>query len=963
MRTVWLLIFSLITFSGFTQNFHLSHYTESDGLPSDKVYHVALDSFGFIWIATRQGLTRFDGSNFRSFAQDVPSQHGKYLFPSEDGLLLSHDAGISLITPGVDSVKIRMYKDASINPEDSALYYPGQMLRDQSGTLWISQNNGLITSFKNGQSKDYRDQKKTVSTYFAEHPSGRLYAVSNLGEVLFYDKTSDTFKTITKVPSANTILIHDNQLWIGGQFLHQLILNKEGDKLSRQIVYRDLPAAVTTLAIGPSQELLAGIKGLGLLQLQVKSNRVLEQRPLFSNNDPNRIDELPFKNVHQIVLLNERQLFICSDEGFGILQNRFFESVNGLPNGNTSTIAASGSNQVYVNFGDLYRIKSDDGIFRATPLPNNRFGNISSIVLQDQHLWVGTATGNLIKSNKDATPLKVLDFTDRGEGIFYLLPDTKNRLWVCQAPSSKPISALGCLIPNGQFKEYDKANGLENRVLVVKESPQGRLYAGGIGKQSYLYRYLPEEDVFLNISLPFDFYINPNFEVHDITIDDQGIIWLATTDGLLRYDLDRVELIPLSKSNPSIEIRAVQHMPNGNIWCSTDTEGLILYDQNQSIAIKEESGLPSKVMAYRALIRDENDRLWVGTAEGLVYSFNTNPKPKLSHQPILVGMEIDGKPVGRNQFELFQDESLVIRLNSPAYHGYRTFYQYQIDSSAWSPLNTVSAFNFEQLPLGNYSIAVRAKQEGSNYPSEALIIPLKVQLRWYQQPWLRWGFSLGIVLPLFLLWLYRRKKYTEVIANLSKEINLNKARIKLRDRALAKAKAEIDQDHRELRVTMLSLNLLGSIIHKVAPGTKWDDVLEELSIDLLRLPGVIAFEVAHLENRHLHFEGYSDLVKGFTSARIPNDANTNLAAYVISLNKPIIFNNLRNAEADYLTKITKGKNAHKIQAYQSALMAPFDWRKYPALLILYSDKEGFFDRYNLKTIVVLANYLEQITKA
>ena len=44
------------------------NYNVEDGLPSDETYYVIQDSKGFIWIATDQGVARFDGKNFEVFS-------------------------------------------------------------------------------------------------------------------------------------------------------------------------------------------------------------------------------------------------------------------------------------------------------------------------------------------------------------------------------------------------------------------------------------------------------------------------------------------------------------------------------------------------------------------------------------------------------------------------------------------------------------------------------------------------------------------------------------------------------------------------------------------------------------------------------------------------------------------------------------------------------------------------------
>lgn len=46
------------------------HYGVLDGLPSDAAYTVVQDQLGYIWIGTRDGLARFDGTDFRIFRHD-----------------------------------------------------------------------------------------------------------------------------------------------------------------------------------------------------------------------------------------------------------------------------------------------------------------------------------------------------------------------------------------------------------------------------------------------------------------------------------------------------------------------------------------------------------------------------------------------------------------------------------------------------------------------------------------------------------------------------------------------------------------------------------------------------------------------------------------------------------------------------------------------------------------------------
>lgn len=52
------------------QSYVLTHYTSRDGIGHDHVRSMVADSSGFIWIATWDGLTRYDGSEFTNYYHD-----------------------------------------------------------------------------------------------------------------------------------------------------------------------------------------------------------------------------------------------------------------------------------------------------------------------------------------------------------------------------------------------------------------------------------------------------------------------------------------------------------------------------------------------------------------------------------------------------------------------------------------------------------------------------------------------------------------------------------------------------------------------------------------------------------------------------------------------------------------------------------------------------------------------------
>ena len=64
------------------------HYSTEDGLCSDAISYLAQDDYGYIWIATWNGLARFDGYHFQNYktgaASHIPNLHNRILSLSID---------------------------------------------------------------------------------------------------------------------------------------------------------------------------------------------------------------------------------------------------------------------------------------------------------------------------------------------------------------------------------------------------------------------------------------------------------------------------------------------------------------------------------------------------------------------------------------------------------------------------------------------------------------------------------------------------------------------------------------------------------------------------------------------------------------------------------------------------------------------------------------------------------------
>ena len=84
----------------FFSNYNFCHITEEAGLPNNSVTAVMKDSFGYIWVATQDGLARYDGYRFLSYEVKEPLYRlkGNYVYTlcedRQKRLWVGSDAGL-----------------------------------------------------------------------------------------------------------------------------------------------------------------------------------------------------------------------------------------------------------------------------------------------------------------------------------------------------------------------------------------------------------------------------------------------------------------------------------------------------------------------------------------------------------------------------------------------------------------------------------------------------------------------------------------------------------------------------------------------------------------------------------------------------------------------------------------------------------------------------------------------------
>lgn len=133
----------------FSQDYSYIHYDTRDGLAGSLVYDAIQDKEGFMWFATENGLSRFDGKNFKTFTtkDGLPDNEVLKLFvDSKDRVwIMPFKPSLCYYFKG----KIYNKNNDSLLAKISFIDYAFDMAEDKSGNLFIAEERRWHTISKN----------------------------------------------------------------------------------------------------------------------------------------------------------------------------------------------------------------------------------------------------------------------------------------------------------------------------------------------------------------------------------------------------------------------------------------------------------------------------------------------------------------------------------------------------------------------------------------------------------------------------------------------------------------------------------------------------------------------------------------------------------------------------------------------------------------------------------------------
>ncbi|MCP3962854.1 MAG: hypothetical protein GY719_33870 [bacterium] len=714
-------------------------------LPHATVQDVLRTADGYLWLATQEGLVRYDGVSFTIFTpSDTPElgdAHVLTLYEDARGTLWIGTRGGGLTT----------YRDRSFAATDAPAKVILNITGDRSGNLWLGTPQGLLRFDGRQWALFDRDSGLPEDAVRAvlEDSAGNLWVgtrgsgLGRLREGRYVPAIGSADPTIRDLFHGLGVicLLDDGRggLWIGTRGRGLLHLR---DGTVEALTTADGLGAdtVVDLWLDRHDHLWIATYGGGL-------NRFDGGEVVALTSDHHLTSDIILALWEDL----EGSLWVGTSGG-GLSRLRdgavtAWTTHEGLPSNNTYCVLEDRSGVMWIGTegGGLGRLEGR-GITALTTADGLSSNSVTALLEdRDGSLWIGTRDAGLNRLRDGRITRLTRSDGSSGDSIFSLLEDRAGRLWAGTVRSGLRTVEDGRLV---QYRGDPDLDG--SSIFALALDVDGNLLIGTDG--AGLKTLGPGGITTLTTADGLS-----NDTVVALAADSEGTIWAGTYGGGLHRIRGR-EVVSIGTGDGLFDDRVFQILDDGagRLWMSSN-RGIFSVAKREleafslgraprvtSIAIGKEHGMLSTECAagtQPAGWCDSRGSLWFPTAEGVVSLDPEDLRPNPVAPPVHIeSVLVDGEPLSPSDearlgpgHERLEFSYAGLGLRVPEMVRFR--YQLEGFDRGWVEAGGARSTTFTNLPTGkSYRFVVTAANEDGVWNPRGASFSFYVEPHFYETP-------------------------------------------------------------------------------------------------------------------------------------------------------------------------------------------------------------------------------------
>jgi ligand-binding sensor domain-containing protein/signal transduction histidine kinase len=877
---VWLMLAAPAAASALDPEKRISQYVfdvwqTKDGLPINEIYSIAQTRDGYLWLATPEGLVRFDGVRFTVFGRNDrrrPSTLTRQLLVDGEGRLwLATDHGLAQWRDGV--VPLLTTGEGLLDNYVRCLY------EDSRRALWIGTSGGL-NRFEGGQLTSYTTREglphNSVQAVY-EARDGAIWIGTSAGLARLVNGALTTYTTRQGLAHDAVHALHEDRagnLWIGT--FAGLSRFKDGriDALAARDGFPAVP--VDDFEEDAAGSLWLSSYGAGIGRLR---NGRFER---FASED-GLTDDLA-SDIH---LDRQGSLWIGTHQG-GLSRLRdglitAYTTREGLSGDIVRAVLEDREGAVWMatQGGGLSRLRN--GAFTTYTKRDGLLSDQVFAIREDRagSLWIGSYNGGLNRFEDGRFLSYTSDQLPKSIFITALHEDREGAIWIATAGGGlKRFSG-------GAFTTYTTKEGLaHNYVWSIVEDEDGVLWVGtnaGLSrlKDGSFQRFDPEEG-WLGHSL---------YALH---ADEEGSVWIGTSGGgLSRLKGGRFTHYTTGEGLFDDTIYTILDDGRGYLWMSCN-KGIFRVRKSELAELAEGTRASVTSASYGvadgmksaecngstqpAGWRSRDGRLWFTTAKGAVVvdprraDESVSPPAALMEEVMVEDRPVAAEEAGEIPSVAPGSRQFEFHYTAPGARApERVRFRYRVEAvdRDWIDAGARRVAYYTSLPPGRHRFQVIAGNEGSAWnEAQEASFDFRVEPYFYQT-W--WFYALCAIAVSSIAWALHRYRLEQVLemervrtriaSDLHDDIGSSLSQIAILSE-VARARvpgdgAVAEQLERIATLSRESVDAMGEIVWAIDPNrdapTDLTQRMRRLASDLLPARGIqLCFEASDAPNLHLH---------------------------------------------------------------------------------------------------------------